>query len=118
MRSFNSPLAPGKRSGFALPQAGGLAFETAQVIQFGSPDSPGAHHVNVIHYRRVQREDALDALAKADFANGNRLAQALVIARDDGSFERLQPFLIAFLDFHVHPNRVTGPKLRMPAPQV
>ena len=93
-----------------------MPFRSAQIIQLGAADPAGAHHVDVIHHRSVQREDALHALAEADLAHGDGLAHAGVVLGDDGAFERLQAFLVAFLDLDVHADGVAGPELGMVAP--
>ena len=97
------------------PQARGFALQATQVIQFGAPDTSGADYVDVVHHGSMQREDALDALAEAHFADGDGLADALVIAGDHGSFESLQPFLVAFFDLDVNTDGVARPKLGMSA---
>src|SRR5512140_2002873 len=41
---------------------GGLAAQIAEERQLGAPHAGAAHHFDLVHRRRVQREDALDAL--------------------------------------------------------
>jgi len=50
----------------------------------------------------MQWEDALDALAEANFSNGDGVAETGVVARNEGAFENLDAFLLAFLDFDVY----------------
>src|ERR1700684_2322102 len=75
----------------ALSQTGGLALQTAQIVKLGAAHAPGADHIDVVDDSRVDREDALDAMAETDLANRDSLADAGVIARDEGAFKRLQP---------------------------
>ena len=56
-------------------------------------------------------EDALDALAEADLANGDGLAEPRVVAGDQDAFENLQPLLVAFLDLDVDPDGIARPEL-------
>src|ERR1035441_9339845 len=65
----------------------------------------------MIDDRSVHGEDALDALAKADLADGDALSHALAIAGDDGAFKSLEAFFFAFLDLDVNLNGVAGTKL-------
>jgi hypothetical protein len=66
----------------------------------------------------MQREDTLDALAEAYFADSDGLADALVVAGNHGSFEGLQAFFVAFLDLDVNTDGVARPELGMAALQV
>ena len=73
------------------------------------PDGPSAaDDVDVVDHRRVQREDTLDADAKADLANRHGLAHAAVLACDADALKSLQAFLVAFLNPDVHAKRVPG----------
>jgi hypothetical protein len=49
--------------------------------------------------------------AEADLADGDGLAHADVLARDDGAFKRLQAFLVAFFDADVDANGIAGAEL-------
>src|SRR5260370_31807259 len=60
----------------------------------------------------MQREDALHPMAEAPFADRDGFAHPGIVPGDQGSFERLQPFLVAFLDLDVHTKRVAGTELR------
>src|SRR5690348_17052073 len=60
----------------------------------------------------VNRENSLYPLAEAHLPNRDALSQPGIVASDYRAFERLQTFLIAFLDFDVDPDGVSGPKLR------
>src|SRR5947209_7415209 len=56
-----------------------LALEIAQVVELCAPDSSGAHHFHLLDRRRVEREDALDALAERDLPNRERGARAAAV---------------------------------------
>src|SRR5262245_57811225 len=94
----------------AFFQAGGFAPQPAQVIEFRAPDLAGSNHVDVVDDPGVQREDALHAMAEADFPHRDRLTHPGIVTGDQRSLERLQPLLIAFLDPDVHTNRIAGAK--------
>src|SRR5690349_15957426 len=67
---------------FALAEAGGLAPESAKVVQLGSADAAGADDIDVIDDAGIHREDALNALSEGDFADSDALAHAGIIAGD------------------------------------
>src|SRR5215510_4735860 len=99
--------------GVALADAGRLAAQSAQEIEFGAADAPMFDDVDVIDDRRVEREDALDAHAERGFAHGDRLADAFAAARDHYPLERLQPLLgLTLLDPDVNANGVAGDEIR------
>src|SRR5438552_6878378 len=66
--------------GLALAQLGRLADAVAQVEQLRPPHLAGPLHLDLGDLRRVDREDALDALALHDAADGEHLADALAAA--------------------------------------
>ena len=73
-----APVAVGA-GGFDLAlraERGRLADAVAQVVQLGPADRAGALHLDLGDLRRVQREDALDALALHDAADREHLAHA------------------------------------------
>ncbi len=82
-------------------EAGGFAFEGTEVIEFRAADAARANDIDVIDGAAMKWEDALDALAEANFSNGDGVAEAGVIACNEGAFENLDAFLIAFLDLDV-----------------
>src|SRR5450432_2547172 len=94
----------------ALFEPGGLALQGAQVVELGAADLAGAHHINMVDHLGIDREDALHALTETDLSHGDAFAHPSAIAGDDGAFKCLQPFLVAFLDFDVDLNGVTGPE--------
>src|SRR5262249_53516698 len=104
-RSLRLFLAPGGSDSsflraFHFAQTGGLAFQFAQVEQLGAAHLVGACDLHFVDDLGVEREDALDALPKADLAHGKASARA-VAARDNGAFKRLHAFFVAFLDLYL-----------------
>src|SRR5580704_14634298 len=79
--------SPGKL--LALSQTGGLALETAQIVKLGAAHASGADHIDVIDDSRVDGEDALNAVAKANLADRDGLAHAGVVTGDESALERL-----------------------------
>jgi hypothetical protein len=55
----------------------------------------------------VHREDALHALTERHLAHREGGANAAAAQVDHHAFEDLNPFLVAFLDAHVHAHRVS-----------
>ena len=105
-------LCVGGRGGDrALFEAGGFALQLAQVVKLGAAHFAGADHIDVVDDRSVDGEDALDAGAEADLADGDGFAHADILARDDGAFKRLQAFLVAFFDADVDANGIAGAEL-------
>jgi len=102
--------ALGWPGGFAFAKTGSLALQTAQIVELGATDAPGAHDVNVIDDFGMQGEDTLDTLSEADLANRDGGAYSRIIAGNYRAFEDLQAFFVAFLDLDVNFNRVTGPE--------
>src|ERR1035441_4500758 len=73
-----SPAASGRMGEpllFALFETGGLAFQSAQIVELGAPRPARAHYVDVVDHLGVHREDALHALAEADLPYGDAFAQ-------------------------------------------
>src|SRR5688572_20957292 len=81
-----------------LADARCLAREVAEVIQLCPPNTPTTHDVNFGDHRAVNREDAFDADAVRDLANGERLADPATAACDTDPLERLDALLVALLD--------------------
>ena len=98
--------------GLALAQARRLADAVAQVVQLGPADRAGALHLDLGDLRRVQREDALDAFALDDAADGEHLAHALAAAGDHHAAEDLDALLLAFQDALVDVHLVADLELR------
>src|SRR6476469_4473783 len=113
--AFGSRFRPGALGGShiatdvaALGDAGGLAGPSAQVIKLGAADIAAAHDFDMVDDRRIEREDALDALAERNLADGEAGADALVGAGDADALEILDSGALAFDDLDAHPERVAG----------
>src|SRR5450759_971946 len=85
-----------------------LAGQVAQIVELGAAHTTPAHDIDVGEHGAVQREDALDADAVGDLADGERLADTDAAAGNAHSLERLDALLLPFLDAHVHANGITG----------
>jgi hypothetical protein len=104
----------GSRSGlfFLLAYERGASAEAfAQVRQLGAADLAMALDFNLVHARRMQREDAFHAFAVADAAYRERLVQAGAAFADDHTRENLDAFLVAFDDFGVDFDGITDVEL-------
>src|SRR4029079_10638040 len=80
----------------ALGDARGLTGASAQIVELGPADVAAAHDLDLVDDRRIEREDALDALAEADLADGEAGTNALVGAGDAHALERLHAGAVAF----------------------
>src|SRR5207247_8406300 len=83
-----------------------LALEVAQVVQLRAPDPGRPRHLDLLDRRRVQREDALDALTERYFAHGEGRARAAAVQADHDAFEDLNALLVTLAHFHMHANGV------------
>ena len=97
---------------FALAKTRGFAPEPAKVVQLGAAHATGTNQIDMRHDRRIQRENAFDALAKADLANRDGFAHADVLAGNDGALKAcnrsLSPSLIRTCTRIVSPVRNSG----------
>src|SRR5580658_9415792 len=75
--------SPGKL--LALSQTGGLALETAQVVELGAAHAPGTDHIDMVDDSCLEVEEAFDAMAETDLAGRDGFAYACIIARDEGT---------------------------------
>src|SRR5690606_187554 len=99
-------------------EASGLAAQLAQVVELRAAGPAAAHALGLAGQRRVEREDALDALAERDLADGHVAAgAAAVLARDDDALEGLDAGPVALGDLVVDTDRVTGVELGDVVPQ-
>src|SRR3990167_5614474 len=92
----------------ALGNACALAGTAAQVIELGPAHYTAADHGDAVHDRRVEREHALHAFAKAHLAHGEVRAHAPVGAGDHHTFVILDALAGAFDNLHAHAHRITG----------
>jgi hypothetical protein len=90
-------------------KTGSLATETTEVEELGAANLVGAELFDFVDNLGVVGEDALDALAEAHFANGERALGALFDG-DDHAFESLETLFVTFLDFDLHADEVAGGK--------
>src|SRR6266850_677394 len=98
-----------KLDGFYFAQSCRLALEAAQIIQLGAPNPARAQHLHLVNDFGIGGEDTLHAVSETDFAH-REAGLGAARPRNYGSFESLQALFIAFLDFHVHADSVSGIK--------
>src|SRR5262249_36969410 len=72
----------GARFALALGDARLLAGAAAEIIELGAANGAFAHHLDRDDARRIEREDALDALAIGNLAQGEARIDAGILARD------------------------------------
>src|ERR1043165_5394777 len=80
--------------------------EVPEVVELCATDPAMAFHLDLIDRRRIQRQHALHSDAAGDFAHGEHLARAAALAGEDDALEDLDALFVAFLDLHVHLDRV------------
>src|SRR4051794_36623226 len=95
-----------------LGDAGRLAAAIAQVIELGAADLAAADHLDRIDHRRIEREDALDALAIRDLADREALLQAAAVASDAHALIGLDAGALALDHLDVDDHGVAGLELR------
>src|SRR5687767_10754231 len=84
------PAQPASKLGaFGFFHARRLALEIPQEIELGAPHAGGPNHLDLRDRGRVQREDALDALAERHLAHGERRAQTAAVHPDHDALEDL-----------------------------
>src|SRR2546428_4604175 len=95
--------------------AGSLALQIAQIIQPRPANFTLTHHFNRADGRRVQRENALDADAKADAAHGKCCTGRPAFLGDHHALERLEALLhllaFTFLQADVDANGIARAEL-------
>jgi hypothetical protein len=105
LRGDRRPL--GRLGRLFLDQRGAFAEAFAQVGEFGAAHGARALDFNFVHARRVQRENALDAFAVADAADGEGLVQPAPAPANDHAGKHLNALLVAFDDLGMHAHAVT-----------
>src|SRR5271156_7118122 len=85
----------------AFGDAGRLAAAVAEVIELGAPDFAAPDYLNRVDHRRIDREDALDALAVGDLAHREVLVEAMAATGDADAFVGLNASPLAFRDLDV-----------------
>src|SRR5277367_300009 len=88
-------------------EAGSLAAQSAQVEELGAADLGGADLFDPVDDLGVEGEDALDALAEADLADGET-ALGSALERDHDTLKSLDTFLVALFDLDLDANGVAG----------
>ena len=74
----------------ALEDAGRLAATAAEIVELGATDLAAADDLDLGDVGRVDRENALDALAVGDLADSEALVDAGAGAANDDAFVGLQ----------------------------
>src|SRR6187399_646946 len=92
----------------ALGDAGTLARAAAQIVELGATDDAAADHLDALDVRRVEREDALDALAEAHLADGEIAVDAAVRAGDAHALVVLHAGALALDHAHADAHGVAG----------
>ena len=92
----------------ALGDAGRLAAPAAQIIELGPAHPAAPHHLDRVDQRRMDREDALDALAIGNLAHGEILVQPAARAADADALIGLHARALAFDHLDVDAQRVAG----------
>src|ERR1700722_16989848 len=82
----------------ALGDARRLAAAIAQGIELGAAHLAAAQHLHRVDHRRIDREDALDALAIGNLTHREALVEAAAAARDAHAFVGLNAGALALLD--------------------
>ena len=95
-----------------LGDARRLAAAIAQIIELGAAHLAAADHLDRVDVRRIDREDALDALAVGNLADGEALVEAAAGPRDADAFIGLHAGALAFLDLDVDDDRVARLEFR------
>src|SRR5581483_6629874 len=80
----------------ALDNARRLAAAAAQVIELGAAHAAPSHHLDRVDQRRMDREDALDALAVGNLTHGEVLVEPAARAADAHAFIGLNAAPLAF----------------------
>src|SRR5579863_316776 len=94
-----------------LDNAGGLSAQPAQIIKLGAAYLTFAHHHDRIDHRRIEREDALDALTVGDLAHGEILVQPAAGTADADAFIGLHAAALALDDLDVNDEGVARLKI-------
>src|SRR6478735_3225829 len=95
----------------ALGDAGSLAAASTQIIELGAAHAAATNHLDRIGQRRMNWEDALDALAIGNLAHGEVLVDPAAGPADADAFIGLHAGAVAFDHLDVNAERVAGPEL-------
>src|SRR5258706_7878307 len=105
-------LADGCGAILLLDDAGRLAAQVAQVIQFRAAHLAAAHHLDRIDHRRHHRKDAFHAFAVGNLAHGKTLVEPGAGAADANTFIGLHARAIAFDHLDVDDHGVARSEFR------
>src|SRR5437870_11596599 len=95
-----------------LADARGFAAPAAQIVELGAAHLAAAHNLDRVDHRRIERKDALHALAVGDFADRETLVEARARARDADAFIGLNARALALDHLDVDEHRVARPDIR------
>src|SRR5258706_1986213 len=84
-----------------------LAFEVSQIIELGASYLRRPHDLDLLDGRRMQRENALDAVPERHLAHGERCAGSSTMLADDDPLKDLNTLFVTLAHFHVHADGVT-----------
>src|SRR5436309_1067831 len=89
-----------------------LAFAGSKVIQSGAANATLLLHLDFCDSRRMQRENALDALAVRDSAYGECFVKSAAFTANHYACEYLDSFLVPFRNASMNAHAVADGKLR------
>src|SRR3954454_3242764 len=95
-----------------LGDARGLAAQTAQVIELGAAHLAAAYDLDRVDHRRIERKDALHALAIGDLADGEVLIEAGARPSDADALIGLDAGALALHHLDVDQHRIARAKIR------
>src|SRR5207248_902310 len=95
-----------------LADARGFAAPAAQIVELGAAHLAAAHNLDRVDHRRIERKDALHALAVGDFADRETLVEARARARDADAFIGLNARALALDHLDVDEHRVARREIR------
>src|SRR6185436_1078448 len=88
--------------------AGRLAAASAQIIELRAANLAAANQLDLLHDRRVDREDALHSLAVGNLADREALVESAALATDHHALIGLEAGAGALRHTHVDAHRVAG----------
>ena len=97
---------------FFLHESGTFAQALAKISEFRAADGPFALDFHFVHAWGVDGENALDAFAVADAADGEHLVQAVAAAANHYPGKNLDTFLVPFDDSLVNIDDIADLELR------
>ena len=84
-----------------------LAAKCTQVVELGATDVTAADELDVVDYRRVDRELTLDADLERDLSDVEGFADAVTVTADNNTLENLDTAAVTFNNVYVNLHRVT-----------